>query len=271
MFRSIFCLAAFSLFSTAVFGQLYVNAGVDTLRLDVRKALHFYQRYLEAFAEGAKPDYREYWSEADRRDYQVPDPVVYGINGGIATYAMGARPTIIYLKPTADYIRIKTHFSWTDTAGNVSTLAITNHYVHMNAAGKPEFISPVKIGARDWPTRTVRNVTFRYPSYHRFSPAKADSLIAKIIRLEREWSLKPVPIHLYFTDTWDEIQALRGFDFSMGAGNAEKPSGISNDTDNVIYCSGLGENYFHEVVPNLKNNYFAPCSSDKILFFGPCP
>jgi hypothetical protein len=58
------------------------------------------------------------------------------------------------------------------------------------------------------------------------------------------------------TKTSDELQILKGFDFALPMGNRDKPSGISGDTDNQVFCAGLGENYFHEVVHVYLNRLY---------------
>jgi hypothetical protein len=95
-------------------------------------------------------------------------------------------------------------------------------------------------------------------------------LVLSIEKLEREWDLKPISIHYYFADTKDEIQKLRGFDYSLDMGNRDKPSGISDDQDNVVFCSGLDENYFHEVVHIYLNHLYpkSPLREGLAIFYG---
>jgi hypothetical protein len=52
--------------------------------------------------------------------------------------------------------------------------------------------------------------------------------------------------------------------------NRDRPSGISDDTDNIIYCAGLSENYFHEVVHIYLNRLFpnSPLKEGLAAFYG---
>ncbi len=250
--------------------RLYLNNGVDTIEPGVKAAIHFLQTYLDAFDTTSNPNYSNYWPEEDCKNLKHPDPIVFAIAGDYPTYRMGSTRTVLYVKPDTNYIQIKTLFAWTDTQNTVSVLAITNHYIKADNHAQLKFISPLKVIGGQWQTQTVRNVTYTYPSKHVFNKSKADSLVLSIEKLEREWDLKPISIHYYFADTKDEIQKLRGFDYSLDMGNRDKPSGISDDQDNVVFCSGLDENYFHEVVHIYLNHLYpkSPLREGLAIFYG---
>jgi len=265
-----FLILTLVVFFHVVKGQIYPNPGVDTLEADVKKAIYFYQQYLDGFKGATLPDFKKYWNKNDLAKYKYPDQMIYGISSDYPTYSMGPSRTILYIKPENDYIHIKTHFGWIDSLKNITTLCITNHYIKFDDEQKPYFINPVEINSKNWQSRTVRNITYYFPPYHRFNKRKADSLILQIQNLEREWLLEPITIRYYFANTIEEIQRLRGFDFSIGMGNRNKPSGISDDRDNLVYCSGWGENYFHEIVhiylhPKFPNS---PLNEGLAAFYG---
>jgi len=249
--------------------QLRIDSSVDTLESDVKSAIRFYKSYLRGFRDTSMPDFRSFWMEEDCNNYKYPDQMIYGISSDYPTYRMG-KATVIYIKPHKDYIHIKTHFGWSDTLGTVSTLAITNHYLKPWSDGRYRFINPIKMSSHTWKSTTVRNVTFHYPAYHKFDKKKADTLIQRIVNLEKSWGLPQQKIRYYFADTKEEIQHLRGFDYTMDMGNREKPSGISDSKDNVVYCSGWGENYFHEVVHIYLNRHYqeSPLKEGMAVFYG---
>lgn len=133
-----------------------------------------------------------------------------------------------------------------------------------------QFISPVNYYKQNWQKRKIRNVEFVFPKSHTFNVKKADSLIKLVKKLEIEWRLKPIEIEYIFTDTYDEIQSARGFIYSIGLGNRDKPSGISNDVDNIIYSAGNGENYFHEFVHVYLNRLHpkSPLNEGLAVYYG---
>lgn len=247
-------LAIFVCISNCCLAQLHFNTGVDTLEEDIKAATHFYSDYINEFKDGL-PDFKKYWSEEDCNAYKLPDQMVYAIDCDNPTYRVLGKPTVLYIKPHATFIHIKTAFAWADTSMNISINCITNHYIKKTQNGM-RFIDPISMNGKDWHTTKVRNTTYRYPSYLKFNKKKADSLTAKIKSLEKEWNLQPINIRYFYADTYEEIDRLRGLDFSFFMGNRDKPSGISDDRDNIVYCAGLGEDYFHEVVHLYLNRLY---------------
>ncbi|NRF40696.1 hypothetical protein [Pedobacter foliorum] len=238
----ILLLLAFNTYS-----QIYLNPGVDTTLTEVKTALRFYTNYLDGFNGKQIPDLSSYWSAAELKQRKIPDQLIYAINDN-PLYAQGYRPTILYIRSKSKYVHIKTQFSYADSSGNIMTMAVTNHYIGTDDHKKPYFINPMTENLADWRIKTVRNVDFYYPSNHKFNHRRADSLIKNIVKLEKEWNLKPIHIKYYLSDDNDELYKLRGFDYTVMMGNKLKPSGISDDRDNQVFCGGYGENYFHEVV-----------------------
>lgn len=252
--------------------QVYINPGVDTTDVTNKKVLTFYNNYINAFKGKTKlPNYREYWSEQDCKRYKTPDPSVYGIGGDYPTYLMGERKTIHYIKPLKDGIyNIKMLGSWTDSLKNNALMYLTNQFVKIEKSGKMQFVQPIDVYKNDWKKRIVGQITYYFPKYHQFDEKKANELIRQIKNLEKQWGLSPKPISYFFADTYDEIQRLRGFDYTIGTGNADKPMGISNQQDNTVFCAGNGENYFHEVVHIYLNPLHpkSPLNEGLAVFYG---
>jgi hypothetical protein len=234
--------------------QLPVNNPIDPADTELVQAVDFLSRYLGEFSHKHLPDYRDYWSAADCAVYKRPDQLVYGINTEAPTYIIG-KPTILYAKPENGYVHIKTLFGRGDSTGKVSVMSITNHYVARDGNNRLHFVNPIGL-AKDWQTIVVGNITYYYPSYHEFDKKKAKELADHVKQLQTDWGLAPINIRYYFADTKEELEHLRGFDFTVAMGNRDKPSGMSDDVDNIVYCGGLGENYFHEVVHVYLNRLY---------------
>ena len=250
--------------------QLHINPGVDTLGQDVQKSLEFFRGYLNQFKGASIPqNFRAYWSEKDCDNFQVPDPIIYALNGSYPTYTLATNKTVFYIKPKDESIHLKVLYAWIDST-NISLFCIANHYIRFNNKGSLEFENPIALNTKDWKQASIRNVTFIYPPYHRFNRLRADSLIAKVKHLEKEWGLSRIEIRYYFANTREEIDQIRGLDFSLLSGNRDKPTGISDDRNNIVYCSGLGENYFHEVVHLYLNRLYeqSPLVEGIAVFYG---
>ena len=226
--------------------QIPVNNPIDPTDTELVEAVQFLNQYLKEFTHNHLPDYRQYWSAEDCAAYKRPDQLVYGINTEIPTYVIG-KPTILYARPENGYVHIKTLFGMCDS-GKASVMSITNHYVGWDDHHQLHFINPINIAEKNWNTTVVGNITYHYPAYHEFDKKKAKALEDLIKQLQKDWGLSPINIRYYFADTKEELEHLRGFDFTVAMGNRDKPSGMSDDVDNIVYCGGWGENYFHEVV-----------------------
>lgn len=261
------------LFSGILFfcsAQTYINPGVDTSSKDVQTALKFYNGYLASFNSKDLPDLSKFWSADELAVRTIPDQQIYAINDN-SVYSQGYKATILYIKPLGNHIHFKTQFSAiNDAAGHIMTLAITNHYVDLGGKDGPRFINPFTRNLATWRQKKVRNITFFYPPQHRFNSKKADSLIRQVVQLEKEWALEPISIRYYLAKNYDELQILKGFDFALPMGNRDKPSGISDDIDNQVFCAGLGENYFHEVVHVYLNRLYpkSPLREGLAAFYG---
>jgi len=259
------------LISLKVNAQVYVNPGVDTTDTTIKSAVEFYTNYMNDFKGKKLPDFKKYWSVEDCNKYKVPDPGVYGLGGDYPTYSMAASKTITYVKPLKDgTIVLKTIGGNIDSLNNLDVYYITNHFITRDNNQQLHFISPVNYYKGDWKKSKLRNISFNYKKSHAFNKLRADSLITQIKNLETQWNLNPIEIEYFFADTYDEIQLIRGYDFSLGLGNIDKPSGIANQTDNMAYCAGNGENYFHEIVHIYLNRLHpkSPLNEGLAVFYG---
>jgi hypothetical protein len=242
---------------------------VDTLDTDVKTAIKFYSQYINEFGNPSPIDYTKYFSEAECKQFKIPDKIAFSFLGNTPIYKAG-KPTIIYIKPTDEIINIKTHFGETDSAKNITTICITNHYIKFDKDHKPYFVTPLSINLSNWNSEKNRNVTYYFPKYHKFDKTKSDSLIKNISLLEKDWDRSPIQIRYYFAETNDELNNLRGFDYNFTMGNAEKPSGLADANDNLIFSSGLGENYFHEIVHLYLNELHpkSPLNEGLAVYYG---
>ena len=249
--------------------QIPVNNPVDPADTELNNAVNFLSQYYSEFARGHVPDYSKYWDTEDCKEYKHPDQLVYGITSDGPTYRIG-KPTILYARPENGYVHIKTLFGVGDSTGKVSVMSITNHYIKHDKNNTLRFINPIRLAGKNWNTTIVGNITYHYPSYHDFDRKKAQALSDRITALRREWNLSPIHIRYYFADTKEEIEHFRGFDFTVAMGNRDKPSGISDDIDNIVYCGGWGENYFHEVVHIYLNRHYpeSPLREGLAVFYG---
>jgi len=249
--------------------QIYINPGVDTTFKQVKVALEFYNNYMADFKNKTIPDMKKYWPKNELQSRKVPDQSIYMFDD-YPLYSQGYIPTIIYIRPTDKYVQIKTQLSSVDSLKHIMTMDVFNYYVAFDKHYHPYFINPLTANLAKWPTRKLRNVTFYYPPHYQFNREKAGKLIKQIVSLESVWGLQAINIRYYLTTDNDELYKLVGFDYALLMGNKLKPSGKSDGIDNQVFCSGWGEDYFHEVVHLYLNHLFpkSPLQEGLAVFYG---
>lgn len=253
--------------------QAPINNPIAPGDTQLTEAVRFLQTYLAEFDIARHPtvlpDFGTYWPPDDCIRFRIPDRLLHAINTDIPTYMMG-KPKILYAHPIGDIVHISTMFAAPDTSGLPLVTSITNHYVKKWPNGHYYFINPMYLQQQQWEGATYNNIQYYFPAYHKWDKARARQLYEQINKLEEEWNLRPIGIRYYFADTREEIDRLRGFDFTISTGNRDKPGGISDGVDNVIYCWGLGENYLHEVVHLYLNPLFpkSPLREGLAVYYG---
>jgi hypothetical protein len=260
-FRHIIILTIFIFFvvTSKIFGQrVTINSGVDTTNKEIKAIITFWTNYLKSKPNKDNIKDSPFWADTEKKKFPKVDQLLNAINSDVPTYSMG-NPTILYVKPKNDFFEIKTLFSWTDSLESVYALCITSVFVkEQNEQYK--LYNALTINSKDWKKETIGSVTFHFPRSHTFDKKEANKLLHSISDLTMQWNLQTIPVDYYFADTYEEIQHLRGLDYSIGMGNMDKPSGMADMETKTIFAGGLGENYFHEVVHIYLNSLFPKSS-----------
>jgi len=178
-------------------------------------------------------------------------------------------PILISLKEEHEKVQLKLLFSETDSTDKTSIYFISNHTVSF-AEEDPHFMLPLHVNTKNWKQYRMRNITYHFPQDIQIDTMEAKAMMLQVEQLEVDWNLSPEEIDYYFADSNREIQQIRGFDYNFYMGGNESPRGLSDTRDNLVFCSGLGENYFHEVVHIYLNKKFpqSPLKEGIAVFYG---
>ncbi len=255
----------------SLYGQsIAVNSGVDTTDKDAKAVVKLWTDYLKSNPNKDNIKGSGFWAESEMRKYPKVDQLLNAISTDGPTYGLfGGNATILYVKPWHDYIEIKTLFGASDSLQNIDVLCITSVFAKKEN-GEYKLYNALTVRSGQWQQQRVGSITFHYPGAHLFDPVKAGTLIRSVEDLALQWKLQVIPVDYYFADTYEEIQHLRGLDYSIGMGNKDKPSGMSDLETNAVFAGGLGENYFHEVVHLYLNRLFSgsPLVEGLAVFYG---
>jgi hypothetical protein len=233
--------------------QISISA-IDTTDKDIKSAIIFYENYLNEFNGQHLPNYLNYWSENDCKRYKVPDLIVYSIASDYETYKFGEQKTIFYARKYSNFVHLKTLVTQEDSSKHITLYAITNHYVALHDSTKKiHFISPLTINSNHFKTVVNKNITYHFPIEHVFNKQKSDSILKQLELIVTAWNFQKINFDYYFADNNDKVAMMKGLDYYLGMEQAS-PSGMSFDEDKIIFCSGYGEGYLHEIL----HLYFNP-------------
>ena len=262
-------LILLSLFlTTPIHAQMSINIGVDTTTEKSKPIINFLSKYFSDFKEDNEVNYPEYFSEEDIKGLQYPDKIAFGLLGNTTNYMLGS-PYLLSLDVKSDTVKAKVLFAIIDSSKNLQTNFIANYYIKYTKQ-LCTFLITQDIETKDWQNKTIRNVTFHYPPYYEFNSKKAQILIDSIVSLKKNWNLKSINIDYYFANTNKEIQTIKGFDFNFYMARSEYPQGLALQKEKTVYCSGYGENCFHEVVHLYLNPLYprTPLKEGIATFYG---
>ena len=266
--RTVIFLLLLTTWSNVTGQMIAINPGVDSTDTEIKSALLCWSKYVQSRPNKFKIKDSPFWAESEKTKYPNVDQLLNAIDSDAPTYSMGY-PTVIYAKPKNGLIEIKTLIGWPDSLRTIYLSCIISVFVKKE---KEEYklYNSLTINTQTWDSQINGSVTFHYPPKHKFNRLKADSLLQSILELTNKWSLQPIPIDYYYADTFEEIQHLRGLDYWVGMGNKDKPSGMADLDTKMVFCGGLGENYFHEVVHIYLNPLFpkSPLLEGLAVFYG---
>lgn len=239
MKKSIYISALFFLsLSINSFSQNITYNNIDTSKIETRKVMKLFENYIHS-----KPDSlydNPYWNNEEKEQYKVFDLLERG--EFYPSLYMGFPIHVLSIKSNKGLYEIKAQFSNCEN-GTPYVLCIANFYAKKEGE-EYKLYNALPINRLNWLNTRIGLVNYYYPSNHKFDTLKARKMEAFINEICKNLDVEPIPFTYYMADDFDEIQRLRGFDYWMGMGGEVKPTGRGGS--DLVFCSGMGENYFHE-------------------------
>jgi hypothetical protein len=248
--------------------RLAVSPFMDTSQASIRTAIRFLQTYTGAFQNGRSPDFRQYFTPAQCRSATIPDPILHAIASDGNTYLMADLATIFYAKASGNQVHLKTLLAW-QTNEVLTPFAIANHYVYADS-GVLRFHTETEHHASRYRTVTNGPITYTFPETVSFNKKRSDTLLQRMKLFEKTWGFPAAaPFRYLYASSADELARMKGLDYMVGS-DESNPSGYADDESRVIYCQGLGEAYFHEVLHLYLNPVYgrAPVNHGLIYYLG---
>jgi hypothetical protein len=221
------------------------NYIIDTSDVEVKKVKLVFENYIHS-----RPDsiyFNPYWSSIEKQSPYHFD-ILYGEFQ--PSLYMGFPIHVLSIKMHNEAYEIKAMFSACKTDGTPYVLCIANYYA-VKEDGEFKLSNALYRNREKWAKSKIGLITFYYPYYHQFDSTKAEALNSFSINLCHNLDLDTIEYEYYFADDFDELQILKGLDYWLGMGGKVKPTGRGGN--GRVFCSGLGENYFHEPFHVLSN------------------
>ncbi|NMH27916.1 hypothetical protein [Flavobacterium silvaticum] len=237
-------------FASAQISRSYIDAN-DPI---VNKAVDFYVSYIGQFNQDDAVDYAKYWSAESCAAFRNPDLAVFAISDTYPTYRLGVQTTIYYAKRIREHVLIKSVLSYRAEDSTNTVYAILDHYIKIPSGGETfKFTAPLVLNKSQYREKRFGNIDYHFPATTSFDKRKAKQLQTQLATILKAWGFMPVGISYYFTQSAEEMSAMRGFEYKYGD-EQQTPSGISYPEDRLIFSTGSGEDNLHEVL----HVYFNP-------------
>ncbi len=218
--------------------KITYNYLVDTSNVEVKKVKELFENYIHS-----RPDSiynNPYWSDSEKISGRHFD-ILYGEFQ--PSLYMGFPVHVLSIKSNNHVYEIKAMFSSCESDGTPYVLTIVNFYAKKEIENY-KLYNALFINRKRWLTNKIGLVSFYSPLYHKFDSAKAKKMSDFAIELCKNLELEPVPFEYYLAGDFDELQNIKGIDYWLGMGGEVKPTGRGGNGS--VFCSGMGENYFHE-------------------------
>lgn len=247
--KQIQIIIAFLLINACAYGQkVTYNHIVDTTDKDTKEVIELFENYLASNLQNKERN--PFWNSEEQDNHMNYD--FLGSEFQPSLY-MGLSVHVLSIKFKNDICQIKAQFFYVKEDKTPYILAIVN-YLAKRENERYKLYNSLTYNKQNWNCTSIGVVDFYYPKYHKLDYEKAKKLNDFINQTCANFGIQPKPFEYYLANDYDEIQALKGFDYYIGMGGKSKPSGKA--TNDKVYCGGLGEFYAHEVFHVQIDEYF---------------
>jgi hypothetical protein len=261
MYRMLLTALASVFFSALLFAQservhVSVESVVDTSNPEISSAIKEWEQYLNSRPDSVYAN--PYWSQKEQLRYKPFDLVGFtwwqpNMFWGLHVWT----PTVLSVSMEDSLFVIRTmfyRFSKEDPRRvNVPCIIQTGA---CRENGNLRLCNILPFNTRFWHRGTIGSITFISPPEHNFNQALAGRMSQLIDSLAAAWNLKTVPVEYYFADDFERVIKALGFDYWPAEGNTNRPRGITDWNNRIIYGGGSGEWYPHEFVHIYINPLF---------------
>lgn len=253
------------LFLTLVFrsfGQnVMVNYDIDTTVFKVSEPLNLWLNFLNTKDDslGAK-----YWNSKEVEKYGQTSYFLIEkeLQFGLDNYLKLLNYTtikVLSIKRIDEYFKITSMMEFKPKEKTSNVQYIFHVYAGVEN-GELKLFNPLEINTKlSFNSTTIGYVKYHYPKNHNFNYELAKKQSDYLVDLSKNFKVNIDTVDYYFANTNDVLLKVRGFDFLIANSGDEIPSGKADPKNRIVYASGTGEYYPHELIHFLLNPHFPNC------------
>ena len=255
-------IITFLFFSLKSYGQsITVNYDLDTTVFKVSEPLNLWIDFLKTKDDSLGS---QYWSTKEVKKYGsksyflIEKELQFGMNNFLELLSY-SDIKVLSIKRIDKYFKITSimEFKPKNETSNV------NYIFHVYAGkenGSLKLFNPLEINTKLYLNSTnIGYINYHYPKYHIFNYELAKKQHDYLVKLSKNFQVNINPVDFYFANTYGELLKIRGFDFLIGNSGEEIPSGKADPENRIVYTSGVGEYYPHELIHFLLNPHYKNC------------
>jgi len=244
------------------FGQsVTVNYDIDTNVFKVSEPLNLWLDFLKTEDDslGSK-----YWNSREVKKYGkasyflIEKELQFGMDNYLKLLSYSSIK-ILSIKKINEYFKITSIMEFKPKENTCNVQYIFHVYAGMEN-GELKLFNPLEINTKlNFNTTTIGYIKYHYPKFHHFNYELAKKQNDYLVELSKNFKVKTDTVDYYFANTSSELLRARGFDFLIGNSGEEIPSGKADSENRIVYASGIGEYYPHELIHVLLNPHFPNC------------
>jgi len=244
------------------FGQsVTVNYDIDTNVFKISEPLNLWLDFLNTKDDSLGSKYwnsREVNKYGETSYFLIEKELQFGMDNYLKLLSY-SNIKILSIKKIDEYFKITSIMEFKPKEKICNIQYIFHVYAGMEN-GELKLFNPLDINTTlNFNTTTIGYIKYHYPKFHNFNYELAEKQNNYLVELSENFKVKIDTVDYYFANTSTELLRARGFDFLIANSGAEIPSGKADPKNRIVYASGIGEYYPHELIHFLLNPHFPNC------------
>lgn len=230
--------------------DILINYDVDTTIHNVAGPLKFWIEFLKTKDDstGAK-----YWNDAEVKKYGdtsyflLENELDFGMDNFLELLSHSTIK-VLQVKQNADLFKISSFMEFKPEAATSNVPYMFHVYVK-GQNGSFKLYNAIGINTELYLNHaTIGYIRYHYPKSHTFNRALAQKQSDFVTKFAKDFDVQPDTVQYYFGSNHEELDKIKGLDFITGNSGEQLPFGKADAANKIVYSSGLGEYYPHEVI-----------------------